>query len=309
MKIAILGASSQIAKDLILSFLMSDEYELTLFARKPEAMAAWLKKIGANKSVTATGYSEFKLNENFDVVMNFVGIGNPAVAAAMGASIFDVTQKYDELAISYLKQTPTCRYIFLSSGAAYGSSFDKSATEKTVAFIPINNLHSQDWYGVAKLYAECRHRSLPHLPIVDIRVFNYFSHNQDMDSRFFIADIVRSILEKRVLEVSKDKIFRDIIGPKDFYQIIKSILNSPAQNDVIDCYTRAPIDKETLLLTISEKFGLKYRLIEDSNAINATGYKKNYYSENRRAENYGYKPNFSSIETIVVEIEQILKNA
>lgn len=309
MKIAIFGASSQIAKDLIRSFVESDKHELILFARKPEAIAAWLKKIGVNKSITAAGYMEFKLNENFDVVMNFVGVGNPAVATAMGASIFDVTQKYDELAISYLKQTPTCRYIFLSSGAAYGSNFDKNATEKTVALIPINNLHSQDWYGVAKLYAECRHRSLPHLPIIDIRVFNYFSHNQDMDSRFFVTDIVRSILEKRVLEVSKDNIFRDIIGPKDFYQLIKSILNSPAQNDVIDCYTKAPIDKEKLLRIISARFGLKYRFIEDGSLINATGYKKNYYSGNRRAENYGYKPNFSSIETIIIEIEQILKNA
>ena len=79
---------------------------------------------------------------------------DPVQAAAMGASIFDVTLKYDEMALDYVRQHPHCRYIFLSSGAAYGSSFDEPVDENTKAVIAINNLQPQDWYAVAKLHAE-----------------------------------------------------------------------------------------------------------------------------------------------------------
>ena len=40
MKIAILGATSQIARDLILSF--SDEHQLELFSREATAMGRWM---------------------------------------------------------------------------------------------------------------------------------------------------------------------------------------------------------------------------------------------------------------------------
>ena len=72
----------------------------------------------------------------------------------MGAAILDVTLAYDEMALKYVRQHPDFRYIFLSSGAAYGSGFEAPATVNTKASIAINSLKPQDWYGVAKLYAE-----------------------------------------------------------------------------------------------------------------------------------------------------------
>ena len=144
----------------------------------------------------------------------------------MGASIFDVTLKYDQMALDYVRQHPDCRYIFLSSGAVYGSSFDKPVNEKTKATIAINNLQPQDWYALAKLQAECRHRSLPHLRIVDIRVFNYFSHTQDMEARFLITDILRAIRDKTVLQTSFDNIVRDFVHPTDLHQLIECIVSS-----------------------------------------------------------------------------------
>ena len=38
MQVAILGATSQIAKDLIVAFSKQDSHELILFARRPEAV-------------------------------------------------------------------------------------------------------------------------------------------------------------------------------------------------------------------------------------------------------------------------------
>ena len=304
-RIAILGATSHIAKDLIVSFSIEQDKHLNLFARRPDDVIKWLIGVGLSERYMVDHYDAFGKQE-FDAIINFVGVGNPAQAAAMGSSIFDVTLQYDELALNYVRQHPECRYIFLSSGATYGSSFDAPVDAQTKAVIPINNLQPQDWYGLAKLHAECRHRSLSHLPIVDIRVFNYFSHTQDMEARFLIADIVRAIRDNAVLQTSAEYMVRDFIGPSDFHQLIQAILTSPANNDVLDCYSKAPIDKPTLLTLMQDRFGLKYEISKTNASVNATGSKSHYFSLNNKAKNYGYQPALSSIESILIEAESLI---
>lgn len=305
MRIAILGATSQIAKDLVLSFCAQSNHELVLYARRPEVVSQWLTHIDLADRYAVADFSTFNTDEHFDALLNFVGVGNPAQAAAMGASIFDVTLKYDEMALGYLHQHPYCRYIFLSSGAAYGASFDEPVNETTQATIAINNLQPQDWYGVAKLHAECRHRALAHLPIVDLRVFNYFSHTQDMEARFLITDIVRAIRDKTVLKTSSDYIVRDYLHPADFYQLVSVMLAAPATNTALDCYSLAPIDKTTLLTVMQDQFGLQYEIQHSGVGVNATGNKPNYFSSNRIAKAFGYIPEFSSRSGICTEIQKM----
>ena len=304
MYIGILGATSQIAKDLILSFSAEEAKYLHLFARCPDDVTKWLKDAGLFGRYLVDEFPEFGTQE-FDVILNFVGIGSPAKSVAMDASIFDVTLQYDELALSYVRQHPACRYIFLSSGAAYGSSFDAPVDVSTKAAIAINNLQPSDWYAVAKMHAECRHRSLTHLPITDIRVFNYFSHTQDMDARFLITDIVRAIRDKSVLKISADYMARDFVGPRDFYQLIDALLSAHAANAVVDCYSKAPIDKITLLTAIQERFGLRYELTQTSTGLNATGSKPYYYSINKRANDFGYEPTTTSLESVLYELKML----
>lgn len=306
MRIAIFGATSQIAKDLVLSFAAQSSHELVLYARRPEVVWRWLTSGDLAGQYAVADFAAFNADKHFDAILNFVGVGNPAQAAAMGASIFDVTLKYDEMALDYVRQHPNCRYIFLSSGAAYGSSFDEPVGVNTKAVIAINNLQPQDWYAVAKLHAECRHRSLPQLPIVDIRVFNYFSRTQDMDARFLMTDIVRAIRDKTVLQTSSEYIVRDFLHPADFYQLISVLLMAPAINKVVDCYSLAPIDKPTLLTAMKEKFGLRYELIETTAGINATGSKSHYYSINTRAADFGYQPAFTSLKGVLQELQGVL---
>jgi nucleoside-diphosphate-sugar epimerase len=305
MKIGILGATSQIAKDLIASFSNEEDKQLHLFARRPDDVKKWLNDVALSERYLVDEFGGFGTQE-FDAIINFVGVGNPAQAAAMGSSIFDVTLQYDELALNYVRQHPECRYIFLSSGAAYGSSFDAPVDAETKATVAINNLQPQDWYAVAKLHAECRHRSLVLLPIIDIRVFNYFSHTQDMDARFLITDIVRAIRDKTVLKTSADYMVRDFIGPNDFYQLIKAILTSPATNDVLDCYSKAPIDKPTLLTAMRDRFGLNYEMSDINDIVNATGSKSHYYSLRHNAKAFGYQPMLTSQECIIFEAKKIL---
>ncbi len=306
MHIGILGATSQIAKDLIVSFSADEAKHLHLFARRPNDVTKWLNDVGLAGRYQIDDFSVFGTQE-FGAILNFVGVGNPAQTAAMGASILDVTMQYDDLALNYIREHSACRYIFLSSGAAYGSSFDEPVDADTKALIAINNLQPQNLYAVAKLYAECRHRSLAHLPIVDIRVFNYFSHTQDMEARFLITDIVRAIRDKTVLMTSADYIVRDFIGPDDFHQLVNAILTSPATNDVVDCYSKAPIDKLTLLSAMQLQFGLQYELGQATTGVNATGSKPHYYSLNRHAENFGYVPALNSIQGLVIELIEIFQ--
>jgi nucleoside-diphosphate-sugar epimerase len=305
MRIALLGATSQIAKDLVLSFCAQSSHELVLYARRPEVVSQWLAGVGLVGRYAVADFTAFNADAHFDVILNFVGVGNPAQAAAMGASIFDVTLKYDELALDYVRQRPDCRYIFLSSGAAYGASFDEPVNENTKAVIAINNLQPQDWYAVAKLHAECRHRSLPHLPIVDIRVFNYFSHTQDMSARFLMTDILRAIRDKTVLQTSSDYIVRDFLHPADFYQLVSVLLTAPPTNTALDCYSKAPIDKPTLLAAMQEKFELQYEITEARAGVNATGSKPHYYSLNTRAADFGYQPAFTSLQGVLRETDRV----
>jgi len=305
MKIAILGATSQIARDLIVSFAAVGDKQLHLFARRPDEVNRWLIFAGLAGRYQVADFPDFAKQE-FDAVINFVGVSNPAQAVVMGNSIFDVTLRFDGMVLEYLKHHPTCRYQFLSSGAAYGSSFIEPVTENTPAIVPINDLTPHEWYGVAKLHAESRHRAHPELAIFDIRVFNYFSHTQDIAARFLITDILRAIRDKTVLKTSSDYIVRDFLHPTDFYRLVSALLYTPSTNAVVDCYSRAPIDKPTLLAAMQEKFGLQYEITEATACVNATGSKPHYYSLNRRAADFGYQPRLNSLEGILQESEKIL---
>jgi len=308
MKISILGATSQIAKDLVLSFsTLGTTDELHLFARSPEAVRHWLSDVGLKGRHKVDSFDSFSGYE-FDAVINFVGVGDPAKTVALGNSIFDITLQYDELALTYVKSHPACRYLFLSSGTAYGSSFEKPVTIDTPAVIPLNRLSPSDWYGMAKLHAECRHRAYPDLAINDIRVFNYFSSTQDINARFLMSDILRAIMDGTTLQTSSENIVRDYLHPSDFHRLVCALLGSPHSNTPVDAYSRAPVDKMSLLETLSKEAGLRYELTSSA-GVNATGNKPNYYSLNRSASELGYQPAMTSVEGILSGVGAILSLA
>ena len=305
MRLAIFGATSQIAKDLMLSMSAHGCHDLTLFARRPEVVTQWLASMNFPGRYTVADFTTFGADASFDAVINFVGVGDPARAVAMGAAIFDVTLKYDEMALAHVLRHPDCRYLFLSSGAAYGSAFEKPVDESACATIPINSLQPQDWYGAAKLHAECRHRALAHLSITDIRIFNYFSRTQDMAARFFVTDIMRAIQGRYPLSVTPANIVRDYLHPADFHQLVERILGASPSNQALDAYSKAPIDKFALLNEMKNRFALQFT-IDGAEFPGATGQKPNYYSLDRRAGRLGYLPTRTSLDCIHEEVQAIL---
>lgn len=304
MRLAILGATSEIAKDLVQSFAAHGHRELMLYARRPDAVSQWLLNVGLVGRYSVADFAAFSADEHFDVVLNFVGVGDPALAVAMGSAIFDVTLKYDELALDYVRNHPTCRYIFLSSGAIFGGDFAAPVTADTAACVQPNCVRPDAWYGLAKLNAEIAHRRFHNLAIVDLRVFNYFSEGADIRTRFLITDILRSIRENLIFETSSTNITRDYIGPNNFVQMVQSIINSQPINIAVDFYTKKPVGKIEMLEAFKKKFGLKYRLINRNTGINAIGSKTNYYSTNYLAnEIFGYTPETTALQGVMLQAE------
>ena len=302
MKIAILGATSQIAQDLILSFLKNQDYDFSLFGRNVALLEKWINNKSLSEKCQAQEYSEFGDNQKYDVIINFVGVGDPAKAQKMGSDIFKITEQYDDMSLDYLKKYNKTKYIFLSSGAVYGGNYQEPIDKDTVATIDINNLKPTDWYTLAKLYAEAKHGSLPNLSIVNVRVFNYFSHTQDMNARFLITDILRAIKNKEIFKTSEDNIVRDFMTPPDFYNLIQAVIESKPMNMALDCYTKSPISKFELLSKLKDSFGLIYEIDRSLDIVNSTGFKANYYSINKVAESIGYRAKNTSLEGIFKEI-------
>ena len=305
MNIAIFGSTSQLAKDLIKSFSSKTDFECTLYSRNTKSVSDWVDNSQFKKKYKIADYSEFRVSDSYDVIINFVGAGDPTKVKALGNSIFDITYKYDAIILDYLEHNPATKYIFLSSGAVYGGDFKKPATKETLAEVDINNFTETDWYASAKLYAEARHRALPNFSIVDVRVFNYFSHTQKLNTRFLIADIVRSLKDNKLFLTSSENIVRDFIIPIDFFRLIQSIINYKSVNMALDCYTKAPVDKIQLLSELANKFGLQYEISEAEESMNATGAKLNYYSLNKLSEDIGYEPLNTSLSGIIDEISII----
>ena len=305
--IALVGASSQIAKDLILNFDRQSSNPLLLYVRDTNVTKNWMVKNNLKSKHSLHKYEEYGAIDH-DLVINFVGAGDPRRVVKMGSSIFSITSKFDEMIMKYLPQNPSRRYFFLSSGAVYGSDFVEPVDANTIAQTNINKITPQDYYATAKLYAEIRHRSQSANYIVDIRVFNYFSKSQNLSSRFLITDIIRALRDNLTFTTSSENIWRDFLHPEDFFQLICCILDAAPQNCVIDCYSADPIDKMTLLKELDKMYNLNYEIItkESGPSQNAAGTKFNYYSKNFKAAEFNYKPMFSSLTGILTETSSIL---
>jgi nucleoside-diphosphate-sugar epimerase len=306
MELAFLGATSQIGRDLIVSLSRDRDHKFVLYARRTDAVAHWLAQVRLSANVSVKSFDQFAdTSDKYDAILNLVGSGNPATSA--GAAIIDITDRFDNLALKYLERHPACRYIFFSSGAVYGSDFLDPVGDATRCQTRINDLRPTDWYGLSKLFAECRHRAYSDLHIVDLRVFNYFSYSSDLCARLLITDILRVIIANKTLKTSAKNIFRDYVGPSQIAKMVEGVLISAPTNVAVDFYTENPVDKFTLLESMAVSFGLKYEVVEDETGVNATGLKSNYYSVSTKANHYfGYCPQETALNIVQTQANQII---
>ena len=309
MNIAFFGATSQIAKGLIKKFSTDSQNKLFFFVRNCANFNSWLKTQEFYEfHKDAKLYSEFSNTYNIDVIINCIGIGDPAKAVNLSSSIQLTTNHFDEIILEYLKYNPKTKYFFFSSGIAYGDIFSEPAKNYNQQNIDLNSKKPEDAYAISKINAEKLHRSLSHLNIVDIRVFSYLSDEIDINSKFFIADAIRAITQKEILYTNNLNIIRDYVGIDDLYQLIAILIPINKLNVVVDAYSKQPIDKLAILDFLNRAFNLKYKFQDTFMPLNATGMKNNYYSNNFLAKEFGYKPDFTSLEVIEKVINKLLKD-
>ena len=88
--------------------------------------------------------------------------------------------------------------------------------------------------------------------------------------------------------------------------MINKCINIRKINDVFDVYSLKPITKFEILDYFTENYGLVYKIEKGIFGENATGIKDNYYSINKKAQNIGYKPIYTSMDCIVEQSKAIL---
>lgn len=306
-KIAILGSTGYIGKSIVTLLMQNKNISLYLFSRSENKIKDFVDQFGfAHANVEVCGNYNMFDEFSYDLIVNCAGIGNPMILKKDPSAIFEVTEYFDTLIINHLRKNNNTIYLNLSSGAVYGSSNIGPFSEKSKSCLCINELHQSEYYSIAKINSEAKHRALKNLNIVDLRIFSFFSSFVDIEAQFLLSDIVKALRNNTVFETSGVDIVRDFITPVDLVQVIEIILNEVRINNSFDMYSLAPVKKSELIDFFIRRFNLKTKIINDSFAISPTGTKNEYYPVSKKIEVLGYKPAHSSLSGIEAEMSKIV---
>jgi nucleoside-diphosphate-sugar epimerase len=302
MWIAILGASSHIARNLILRF--PSDVHVELFCRERRSLQVFLEQVSPAAPYRIRAYNEFFI-EKYYAIINCVGVADPLKQKQDPYGVFSATEEYDNMAMKYITMYPRTRYLNFSSGAVFSSAFPEPVTDGTVACFEPNSLTGSDWYRAAKLNSEAKHRCLSTMPIVDIRIFSFFSRFIDGNAGFMLCEIARRLRDKRPFRTNSTDIVRDYISPRDLFELVWKILQYDPINCVIDARSARPVRKSELLDSLSTVFGLKIELI-DMDLSTVSGKKSLYYSISEKMTQFGVEPREGSLEFILAEMPALL---
>jgi len=307
MKIAILGSTGHVGKNLTYYFGNEYTHELFLFSRNEKKLEKTVSQLGLKKNFSVRTYDEFN-NSKYDVVINCVGISDPAKIKSSQGTILETTEKFDTMTLDYLERFPESKLINFSSGIVYGGNFSSPIT-KTILIdenFDGNEKDGRGEYALSKINSEIKHRMLKSLNIIDFRLFSFFSRFINLDAKFLMCEMISSIMQNKKFLTDETDIYRDYIHPKDLFSYVKKCICKDSLNDVFDLRSKKPIGKFELLNFLKEKYGLQYEIDSGVKLSNPTGFKRNYYSESRKVESLGHKPEYSSMDTILDELSFII---
>jgi nucleoside-diphosphate-sugar epimerase len=243
----------------------------------------------------------------FDAIINCVGFGTPEKVAAAGLDLYRLTERMDELCLSYIERNPQTVFVNFSSGAVYGTAHEALIGPAAVFTMELNQPRESDHYRLAKLHCERKHRAWQSASIIDLRLFSFFSKHIDLSSRYLICEIVRSIRDRKVFVTDDSDIIRDFVHPRDLAELMLRAAAKKGLNTALDVFSSAYLKKSELLAVAKEKFGLQVEIASSSLNISPTGSKSFYASGNFAATGkIGYNPQWSSIEAVIDQISQTL---
>ncbi len=309
MNIAVLGATSHIAKGLIDRFLHRGGDYLHLFVRSPGKLQVFLDALPEGLPGSYTVHPDYRnfADGLFDAIVNCVGVETRNSHDCDFTRYFSVTETFDNLAIDYLKEkNPVALYVSFSSGALYGGGFERPATDDSANLVRVNGLAQADFYGIARINAEAKHRAHANLNIVDLRVFAYFSRYISLDDGHFITDLIRAIQNDTVLVTDSRNIVRDYLHPEDLFRMVLACIEAGRLNRPFDVNSSQPAAKQEILDYFAQNYGLRYETRECSANVSATGLKTNYYSVGNSGAPIGFTPRYSSLDALKDEARFLL---
>lgn len=308
MNIAIMGATSHIARNLIVRFAAeSPDDRLLLFCRKRQPVEEFTGRYAPHGNIQIVeGYGDFD-RYPMDVMINCVGAGTPGSTGFDVRNWFSVTAKFDDLALDYLAKTnPGALLINFSSGGIYGTRTSPPFGEMSELRIPVNNIAVSDYYSIARLHSEAKHHSHPEWRIVDLRIFSFFSSFMPPDAGYFMSDVLKAVADNETLITRQDDMIRDYIAPDDLFRLIKFCISRQEINGAFDVTSAKPAGKFEILECFQEKFGLKWRFDRVKDSPN--GSKPVYFSESERLQKAGFRAEYTSLDGLIVEVERFLAN-
>lgn len=309
MKIAIMGATSHIAKGLTERFLRRRSGHLYLYTRSAENVRKFISAnaaAGDAEYTICTNYSDFPAVA-YDVIVNCIGVGTLNKHRGDYTRYFTVTEEFDNMVIQYLNEkSRNALYISMGSGAVYGNDHSAPVDESSVNRVKVNRITAQNYYSIARLNAEVKHRAFSWLNIIDLRVFSYFSRFINLADGYFITEVLNSILSGKTLVTDPINMVRDYLHPDDLFLMINKCLDAGKINCAFDVSSSKPVEKREILEYFATVYGLKYTIGKLLDAFSATGQKSCYCSTYNAAERIGYVPAYSSMDAIKQESKAIL---
>jgi len=300
MKIAILGANGHLAKCAAWVFAKKPGNELFLFSRSPDRAREANDFVGTDSHIELCEYSQFNDYE-YDLIFNGVGTWDSKDQAAK--TVFQVTEYYDGLILTYQTRRPETKAIHISSGAAYGGSFAEPVNDKTESRIALNDIAIGDYYSAAKVNSEVKHRAFADLNIVDIRLFGFFSRYMSLDYSYLLSALINAARSGSVFCTVREEFWRDYIHLEDFANLLMEIARCEHINTAIDVRSARPIAKSELIKLFIDSYGLKVQFNE-AIQLSKTGIKPYYYS---LRSNDVYVPQYTSLDTVKTELAYFME--
>ena len=268
MNIVILGATGNIGRVLYREFIKHGDNAICI-----------PRIYGQRHSVGLGGY------EGADVIINCTG------NSFIGSEILAVTEFYNNLIFEYLTESPDTIVISFSSGAV--NLFDPRAVSP------------KDYYTIAKINAEAKHRASPY-NMIDIRVYSMIDHIFKRDKPLFINEVIESLINKTTFKTNNEDMTRDYISAKDLFSLVLKCI-AYRKNDVFEAYSLKPTSKFNILNEFQSKFGLVYETSDYKIDNPYSGNKPDYVPVSEKAVKIGYIPTVTSLDNLVNETELILK--
>lgn len=301
-KVAILGATGYIGRSMVATANAND-FQAVPFSRDVTRAAEIFYSYSIVAPIIFT-YENF-LNQEFEIVVNATGVGSPREIIKDPNKVFSVTEEMDALLFSYLEKHPNTRVFNISSGSVYGLSARQEISNETLATFNPEQFGFGDYYSLAKLHSEAKHRALLNYHIVDLRVFAFISRWLDHEESFFIAEVAKCLLTKKTFYTRPDDMVRDYCTANDLWEVINFLSKRPRMNEVFNMKSLSPVTKFELLNKLKDEADLEFG-VEDIKEKSPTGSKKVYAPKESRLEALGYCPQKTSLESVIGEIKGLL---